>query len=244
MARQRRVRRVSRDRRGRGERVEVQLGDEHAILARQRRARRRPPARAGRRRRRRAGRARDGRGLAGDQKRLRAPARSAAATPERVAQTLDDALDVEEVDVARAARPVLGAGVARPRERRRRASRPPRANRAPISNSRDVAPAVAPVVRDGVDQAGQQRRPQRVELRRQRIGDRDAARAGRGANAAAAFASMKPNVTLRTARRRSARAARAGRARMRGSGGGGGARHDREGRRRACRSRSAGRPPR
>ena len=61
---------------------------------------------------------------------------------ERVAQLLDDALDVEEIDLARAARPVLGAGVAGPRDRDARAFRRARLNRAPISNSRDVAPAV------------------------------------------------------------------------------------------------------
>ncbi len=41
-----------------------------------------------------------------------------------------------------------------------------------------VAPAVPPIVRDGVDEAGDERRTQRVEFRRQRIRDRDRRRVG------------------------------------------------------------------
>ena len=82
IARQRRAPRRSASPRARASTIEVQLGDEHAVLARQRRARRRSPARAGRRRRspvrRPAGDDDRGR-LPGDEERLRAPVRTAPA---------------------------------------------------------------------------------------------------------------------------------------------------------------------
>ena len=142
---------------------------------------------------------------------------------ERLAQAFDDALDVEEVDLARAARPVFGAtapvqAIATPRVS-------PRGGEARADLEQpDVAPAVAPVVRDGVDQAGQQRRPQRVELRR-RAGWRcvDELRRRRRSKSAAAFASMKPNVTASERPAAvSTRRTQAGRAAMRGSGAGAG----------------------
>ena len=195
-----RPRRVARRRAARADSASrSQLRDEHAILARQ-------AARVGDRRRH----------LAGDADRAPRPApstRIAAAWPatrngsragsnahrhaERVAQLLDDALDVEEVDLARAARPVLAAAAPVQASATPRVSPSRREPRADLEQPH-VAPAVTAVVRDGVDEAGQERRPQRVELRRQRVGDGDRLRAGSPSvrrNSSAAFASMKPNVT-------------------------------------------------
>ena len=102
------------------------------------RRRRRDPGAAGRARRRRPAapdrrcrspcpvrRRRPRRSTPSGQRRgtARGAVRTAHRHAERVAQLLGDALDVEEVDLARAARPVLAAAAAGPRERRRRASR-------------------------------------------------------------------------------------------------------------------------
>ena len=79
------------------------------------------------------------------------------------AQLLDDALHVEEVDLARRRRPVF-------RDRR---SSPGQGNRVPFSldrergaqfEQRDVAAAVPSVVRHRVNQARHERRPEHVEL--------------------------------------------------------------------------------
>ena len=98
---------------------------------------------------------------------------------QRVAQMLGRALDVEEVDLTRAARPVLALRGAGPRERDAARLAGRREARADLEQL-DVAPAVAPVVRDGVDQPREQRRPQRVELPGQRICDRDTIGKNRG----------------------------------------------------------------
>ena len=55
--------------------------------------------------------------------------------------------------------------------RRARVSPSREVNRAPSSNKRDIAASMTAVVRDGVDEARQQRRTQRVEFRRQRVRD-------------------------------------------------------------------------
>ena len=140
--------------------------------------------------------------LAGDEERRRAgfePRRHA----ERVAELLDGALDTSKKSTSRRRPTSVRAPPRRSRQCRRRASRRCEVKRAPISNRRDVAAAVAPVVRDGVDQARQQRRPQRVELRRQRVGDADQRRRViPGANARAAIAFDEPERhRLREARR-------------------------------------------
>src|SRR5215510_10411301 len=90
---------------------------------------------------------------------------------ERVPDALDDAFDVEEVDVAIAAAPVLrdraGPG---DRDRARFAAG---VEPVPDFEERHVAPAVPAVVRDSVDEPRSNHRTQRVELAGQRIGDRD-----------------------------------------------------------------------
>ena len=151
------------------ERVEIQLGDEHAILTRQRRARRRPPASADRRRRPASPLAVATTDAAwpGTRNGSRAGSKPDG-DAERLAQLLDDALDVEEVDLARARRTSARRLPRRSTRPRRLASRrvggEPRAD----LEQPHVAPAVPPVVRDRVDQARQERRPQRVELGGQR----------------------------------------------------------------------------
>ena len=118
---------------------------------------------------------------------------------ERVAQLLDDALDVEEVDLARAARPVLGARRAGPGHARRRAFR--RAARS-ACRSRTAARRAG---RGGGCARRRRRGPAAATAaacrtwpesgfamhRRRSAGSRVRGRA----NASAAFASMKPNVT-------------------------------------------------
>ena len=114
---------------------------------------------------------------------------------ERVTQLLDDALDVEEVDVARGAGPVLGGAApvhGAATTPRLSSGREPRAD----FEEPHVGSTVPPVVRDRVDQARQQRWPQHVELRRQRVGDRDDRRRRRPRRTAPRpRASMNPNVT-------------------------------------------------
>ena len=83
-----------------------------------------------------------------------------------------DAFDVEEVDFACAAGPVLGRGAPGPGDRNAARLAVGREARADLEEAH-VAPAVTPVVRHDVDQARQERRPQRVELGRQRIGNSD-----------------------------------------------------------------------
>ena len=61
--------------------------------------------------------------------------RSAIVEPKRVAQSLDDAFDVEEIDLAARARPVLGGAVPVHANATPRASPLPAVKREPISNS-------------------------------------------------------------------------------------------------------------
>ena len=117
--------------------------------------------------------------VAGHEQRLGRPARTRTRTPSIAPYPLDDALDIEEIHFARGGRPVLVGARSRPR-RRSRVSPSCAWKRAPIPEQGDVAAAVPPVVRDGVHQAGQQRRPQRVEFSGQGIGDQ---RTGSGAPA-------------------------------------------------------------
>ena len=102
------------------EQIEIQFGDEHAILARQ------APA-VGERRQQLARDAdprttlgpvgdEDRSGLPGDEEWL-ARRLDADGDTERARQVLGGAFDVEEVDLARAARPVVAAGRAGPRHR-------------------------------------------------------------------------------------------------------------------------------
>ena len=129
----------------------------------------------------------------GDQERLRAGSKRGA-TPSAAHSTLDDAFDVEEIDLRARRRTSARVARAGPREgdaARFARGREPRAD----FEQPDIAPAVPAVVRDRVDQAGQQRRPQHVEFCRQRVGDRDERIAVRLRETAAAFDSMKPNVT-------------------------------------------------
>ena len=102
-------------------------------------------------------------------------------------------LDVEEVD----SRPAPDQW----RRHRARSTRaPPRASpaggetRADFEQP-DVAPAVTAVVRDRIDEPRQERRPERVELGRQRVRDVDDRSHRRSARRPAPPFSMKPNVT-------------------------------------------------
>src|SRR5262249_2985688 len=175
--------RMTRERHGRvarrGERtleqIEVQLCDADPILARQ-------VPRVGRRRRqnsddadggaaRRAVGDQNRRRLAGDQIRL-AHRLEADRDAERLGDLFGRALHVEEVHLARAARPVIAG----------RRPGPCDADGASLAAGREagadleethVAAAVAAVVRDRVYETRQQRRPQRVEQLRQRGGGRD-----------------------------------------------------------------------
>src|SRR4051812_35878595 len=92
---------------------------------------------------------------------------------------LDRAFDVEEIDLARTAGPVLGAAGAGAGDRdaaRFARGAEPRADLEQLH----VAAAVTPVVGDRVNETGEQRRPQRVELRRERIRDADRIGKNRG----------------------------------------------------------------
>ena len=62
--------------------------------------------------------------LTGDEKRRARSARSATGTPSTAHSCSTSTFDVEEVDVAGAAGPVIGVAAPGPRDRRRRASRP------------------------------------------------------------------------------------------------------------------------
>ena len=132
-----RARIVGRDRARRRARSRSSSATNDAILARQRRARRRAPAPAGRRRRCAApSPCDDDRAVCpatrnGSRGRLEARRRRRARR-----RALDDALDVEEVDLARAARPVLAAQPRRSTRARRRAFRRRAVKRVPISKSR------------------------------------------------------------------------------------------------------------
>ena len=154
------------------ERVEIELGHEHVFGAGK-------AARFGDRRHE----------LADDaQERARVPrARTSAARPatrnpcaagrelgldaDGLADPLDDALGVEEVDGARRPRPVRPVGGAAPDERHRAALAGAREAAAGLEQP-DVLPLAAAVVGAGVDQARQQRRPEDGELLRERVGDR------------------------------------------------------------------------
>ena len=120
----------------------------------------------------------------------------AAARAERRRTRSTTPVHVEEVHLAAGARPVLGRAAPVHASHDRAFSPPARVNRAPISKSAHVPAAMPAVVRDRVDQAGQQRRPQRVEhaptagWRR-----RPAPSPAPGRTRAAALASMNPNVT-------------------------------------------------
>ncbi len=137
------------------------------------------------------------RGLAGDEKRRRAPARTAAATPSASHSCSTTPLTSKKSTSRAGADQCSGAAApvqARPTPR---VSPAVDGEARADLEQRDVAPAVTPVVRDGVDQAGQERRPQHVELRRQRIGDgrRAPLRRRRPRTRAPPRLSMNPKVT-------------------------------------------------
>src|SRR6185436_13112733 len=104
-------------------------------------------------------------------------------------------LDVEEIDLPAAAGPVLAGPAAGPRDRG--AARLP-IGREPSTDLEqpDVAPAVAPVVGDGVHEPGEKGGPKRVEFRRERVGDtnetieREARRARQGGRALSAVRAL------------------------------------------------------
>ena len=157
--------------------IEVQLGDEDRVLPRRAAPLGDAPAPAGPTTPIGASPStRHARRLARDQKRRGRPARSATTTPsashsrsttpltskKSTSRPLPDQCSAPPAPVQASADAARFAAVAREA-------------RADLEQ-RDVAPAVPPVVRDGVDEARQQRRPQHVELRRQRVGDADQCR--------------------------------------------------------------------
>src|SRR5439155_8110543 len=92
-------------------------------------------------------------------------------SPEDFAQPFDDALHIEEIDVGHAALPMFrsGSGPCKtysPRLAMRRKARPD-------FKQTDAPSAVTAIMGDHVHQSWQQRWPQRVEHRRQGVGDRD-----------------------------------------------------------------------
>ena len=131
--------------------------------------------------------------LPGDEERLAQPASKRTRHAERAAQLLDDALDVEEVDLARAAGPVV-AGAADPVHATATAARLAVGREArPDLEQPDVAPSVAAVVRDRVDEARQERRPERVELGGQRVArQRERESASRAAPVACSRTTARP----------------------------------------------------
>ena len=174
MTRQR-PRRVRRRHARAGERIEVQLGREHAVLTRQsssfRDGRRHLTEDADARAVRRSIGDEHGGRLTRNEKRLVGNG-EAHGHAERAAHFFDEALGIEEVHVAAAARPVIDAAIARPRETdaaRLAIGREPGAD----FEQPHVPPAVPAIVRHRVDQSGHERRTQRVEFRRQRVGDGD-----------------------------------------------------------------------
>ena len=96
-------------RRRRATGVEVQLGDEDLVLARRAARSRRLPARADRRQPTVGVRRRSTRAACPATRNGVVAGSNRARHAERVAQPLDDALDVEEIDLAGRRRPVFGA---------------------------------------------------------------------------------------------------------------------------------------
>ncbi len=123
------------------------------------------------------------------------PRAAVSDSPRPASERLDDALEVEEGDVA-------GASRSSPRRRARPSRRAPSARRSPlVATNRvpnleqpHVALPVAAVVAHRVDEARQQRRPQHGERLRQRVRDRHEV-APRRANSRAALSAMNENVT-------------------------------------------------
>src|SRR5256885_10770501 len=91
---------------------------------------------------------------------------------ERGADLFRDSFQIEEIHVAAVSRPVLAGGAAGPREPERARFTLRREPGADLEQPH-VASAVSSILSDRVDETGNQRRPQRVELAGQRVGDRD-----------------------------------------------------------------------
>ncbi len=158
-----------------GEPIQVQLSDQHAIVrwqAARVRDRGRHLADHAQRRAARTAVTDDDRGRVSRNERRMARGFELDGYAADAAHAFDNALEVEEVRLAAAAGPVFGAGGSRPcdRDTTRLAVR---RETGPDLEQSDVASAVTAILPDGIDQPRQQGGSQRIELARQRVGDRN-----------------------------------------------------------------------